>query len=70
MFSTIKTTMIKSAILVLLDHKRLYIELPVRKMQLFSHLHILCYIVSFLGGKKQAFINCSVSGNRKPGNSS
>lgn len=51
--------------------QRQHIELPVRtKKKLFSHFHFLSYIVSFFGGKKQTYINCLVSDNRKPGNSS
>lgn len=43
---------IKSAIQAFLGHKRLHIELQLSKILLFSHLHILCNIVSFLYGEK------------------
>lgn len=55
-----------------LGPQRLHIELPVRKKKIsYSLIYIFCVILfPFWVGKKQAFINCSVSGNRKPGNSS
>lgn len=70
MFSTIKKAMIKSAILAHLGHKACILSCQWEKFS-YSLIYIFSVILfPFWVKKKQAFINCSVSGNRKPGNSS
>lgn len=59
MLPTMRTAMIKSAILALLDHKDTKcIELPVRKIWLFSHLHILlyCFLFEWRGKRNKNFL--------------
>lgn len=67
-FSTIKAA-IKSAILALLDHKDCILSCQWEKYVILSFAYSVLYCFLF-GWEKQTFINCSVSGNRKPGNSS
>lgn len=65
---TIETTMIKSAILVC-TMKTAYWAASEKNVVISSFTYSVLYCFLF-GKKKQDFINCSVSGNRKPGNSS
>lgn len=70
MFFTTKTTMIKSAILGILDNENCILSCQWEKFS-YSLIYIFWVILfPFWEEKKQDFINCSVSGNRKPGNSS